>query len=113
MNLFLITVNILFLVTGQFLWKNSVNGVKKWNLEAFLNVFLSTGFILGAILYVLATVIWIMILSRMPLHIAYPFQSLCYILAAVVSFYFFNEKISIEQWIGFAIIIFGVYLISK
>ncbi|MGE8080456.1 EamA family transporter [Peribacillus loiseleuriae] len=109
----LVAINIIFLVSGQFLWKHAVSGVTNWSASVFIQVIFSPFFIGGAVLYVIATGLWLVIISKLPLHVAYPIQALCYVLAAVVSYLVFKENISTNQWIGILIIIFGVYFIAK
>jgi drug/metabolite transporter (DMT)-like permease len=109
----LLLCNILFLVTGQFLWKIAVSGINNWSASTFISLIWNPYFLGGGLLYVLATGLWVMILSKLPLHIAYPMQSLCYILAALLSYFVFKENITIQQWMGMMAIMFGVYLISR
>jgi len=109
----LLVLNILLLVSGQFLWKYAVLGITTWNLNTIVQVVLSPYFILGGILYVVATGVWLVILSKLPLSIAYPVQSLSYVLAIIGASIFFKESISINQLIGLLLILFGVYWIAK
>ena len=109
----LLALNIIFLVVGQFLWKTAVAGVQSWNSSSFVSVLFSSPFIGGAALYVVATGLWLMILSKLPLHIAYPLQSLCYVLATIISFCVFKENVTLSQWVGIVVVMFGVFLIAK
>ncbi|MFC3886484.1 EamA family transporter [Bacillus songklensis] len=109
----LVLLNICVLVTGQILWKIAVSSIQEWNMQSALSLVISPFFIGGAFLYVLATGLWLVILSKLPLSVAYPFQSISYVFGAVAAYFIFKETISIQQWIGIAVIIFGVYLIAK
>ena len=42
----------------------------------------------------------------------YPFTGLSFVLAALVSYFFLGEAVSINRWIGVAVICLGVYLVS-
>ncbi|MEK3952559.1 MULTISPECIES: EamA family transporter [Psychrobacillus] len=109
----LLLINISLLVTGQILWKLAVTGIEQWNVSTLIGVILSPLFIGGATLYVIATGIWLVILSKLPLSVAYPSQSIGYIFGAIFALFIFKETISLTQWGGMAIIIFGVYLVAK
>lgn len=113
MTYLLILLSALLLVSGQILWKWSVAGVTHWHLTTMLSVITSYTFLAGAFLYVIATVVWMIVLSRLPLSMAYPFQSISYIFGMVASFYIFKETISPIQWLGALVIISGVILISR
>lgn len=109
----LLLLNISLLVTGQVLWKMAVTGIDSWNFNTAVSVIFSPLFIGGASLYVIATGIWLVILSKLPLSIAYPSQSIGYIFGAVLALFIFKESISMTQWAGMAVIVFGVYLVAK
>lgn len=110
---FLLILNVLLLVTGQFLWKFAVSGITNWSLNILFHVILSPYFILGGILYVAATGVWLVILSKLPLSIAYPAQSLSYVLGIIGAYFLFKESISVSQVFGLLSILFGVFLMSK
>ncbi|SEJ62958.1 EamA-like transporter family protein [Bhargavaea ginsengi] len=105
--------NILLLVTGQVLWKMAVSNIDAWSLQAALRLVLSPLFIGGAALYVVATGLWLYVLSKLPLSVAYPSQSMSYILAAVLALVLFRETVQPMQWVGMLVIMFGVYLVAK
>lgn len=109
----LLLLNILLLVTGQMLWKISVTPISTWNFNSVVQVILSPYFIIGGVLYVLATGLWLIVLSKLPLSIAYPAQSLAYILGIVGAYFIFKENINGFQLCGMLLIMFGVYLIAK
>lgn len=73
------------------------------NIHIFLGI---TTLGLGAFL-------WLMVLSRMDLSLAYPMMSLGYVLVTVASKYFFKEEIPMHRYLGIAIIILGIVLISR
>lgn len=109
----LLILNILMLVTGQVLWKFAVTNIEHWSMQTAFNLVISPLFLGGAFLYVIATGLWLVILSKLPLSVAYPSQSISYILGAIVALMIFRETILPTQWLGMAVIIFGVYLVAK
>ena len=63
--------------------------------------------------YALATVLWLYILQRIPLSIAYPFSAIAMILVPFLSTYIFSEKLSLSYWFGACLIIIGITIIAK
>ncbi|WP_227394349.1 EamA family transporter [Jeotgalibacillus aurantiacus] len=110
---FLMVLNAILLVTGQILWKIAVSKHESLSAGTMVKVILSPLFIGGGLLYVIATGLWLYILSVMPLSIAYPFQSISYVLGAMAAYLLFKETITKRQITGFLVIIFGVYLIAS
>jgi multidrug transporter EmrE-like cation transporter len=67
----------------------------------------------GLTCYVISVVIWIMALSRVEVSVAYPMLSFGYIVNALAAWWLFGEAVSIERMAGIAVIIFGVFLITR
>jgi len=63
--------------------------------------------------YGLSLVIWIIGLSRVPVSQAYPLLSLGYVIAALTAWYMLGETLSLTRWAGIAVIICGVWLVSR
>jgi drug/metabolite transporter (DMT)-like permease len=111
----LILSNIVCLVLGQTCWKIGLESLHLHGnlLQKLFQVVFSPFIFLGFVLYILATVIWMYLLSRLPLSFLYPLQSIAYILALFVGVFLFKEHIPVTRWIGTGIILLGVYLIVK
>lgn len=113
MNYVFILVNIILLVGGQTLWKIGIGGRHLKNVHDVILVMLSPWVMAGLALYVIATVVWIYLLSRMPLSVLYPMQSLAYVAAVVVAIVVFKEQVSLLRWTGVVVILFGAVLVAK
>lgn len=102
--------NILLLVTGQILFKIGLgrSGGLHWGKLAT-----SPAVIGGVGLYGLATLLWFVVLSRLPLSVAYPLQALAYVLALVPAYFLFHETITLTKLFGVVAILLGVYLLAK
>lgn len=59
-------------------------------------------------LYACATLLWIWILSRVPLSQAYPWVAVGMVIVPLLSWYLFDERIAPIFWLGVALIIAGV-----
>lgn len=69
--------------------------------------------ILGVATYVGSMLIWLMVLSRSSVGIAYPMASLGYITSAVAAYYFLGEDLSVVRLTGIFVILIGVYIVTK
>jgi drug/metabolite transporter (DMT)-like permease len=77
-----------------------------------IKLLLSPYIITGLTMYGFATVLWLFILTRVPLSVAYPLQSLAYVFAVFGAYFIFNESLSIMKIAGVLLIIIGVSLIG-
>ncbi len=59
-------------------------------------------------LYGAATILWIWILSRVPLSRAYPYVALGVVLVPLASILVFGERIRPAFWLGAALIVAGI-----
>ncbi|WP_152532799.1 MULTISPECIES: EamA family transporter [unclassified Paenibacillus] len=109
---FLLFVNIIMLVSGQALFKLGLDKMGGVSLHNTWKALLSPTIVIGLVLYVVATLIWFVVLSRLPLSTAYPIQSLAYVLGIFIAAFAFHETVSITKWFGAIIVIIGVALIA-
>lgn len=69
--------------------------------------------IAGLTCYVVSVVIWMMVLSRLEVSIAYPMVSIGYVVTAIAAWHFFGENLTPMRIAGIAVIIMGVFMVSK
>jgi multidrug transporter EmrE-like cation transporter len=67
----------------------------------------------GITCYVLSLIVWIMVLSRVEVSIAYPMVSIGYVVNAVAAWYLFGESITLMRVIGIGVIILGVFIVAR
>jgi len=71
-------------------------------------------FVLGGLsLYAISVVVWLLVLSRVPVGFAYPMLSIGYIVNAIAGKYLFGETLSLTRIAGILVIITGVYLVAR
>ena len=94
----------------RFAWKGSTSELL-WDLIGLLR---NTGFLLGLLIFVIANVLWLLVLGSQKLALAYPIQ-LGSVLAinALISVLVFKEAVSPTAWVGIILIGIGVFLITK
>jgi EamA-like transporter family. len=112
-NAIYLLLNIIMLVAGQVLFKIGLSKSGGIDLLSPWKVFAEPYILAGLFLYGLATVVWFIILSRMPLSVSYPIQSLAYVAGMIAAVLIFHEKVTLTQWLGAGLIIGGVILIAK
>ncbi len=114
----LLFFNVLLTVMGQILFKHGMNTVGRVNsirdvfgklTQAFLNPYVLS----GIAIYGFTTLVWLIILSRVKLSIAYPLLSSGYVLSILFSWLLFKESIPKIRIIGAVIICIGVYLVAQ
>jgi drug/metabolite transporter (DMT)-like permease len=69
-------------------------------------------FLLAAGLYALGFLIWLIVLSKLDLSLAYPILALSYFLVPLLSWLLFGEQISLGRWLGIVIICVGVVVVG-
>ena len=111
---------VFLMCMGQILFKktalilsqsyNSINISKLF--ESLLILIKIPYFFLALIVYASATLFWLFILQKIPLSIAYPFTALAMVIIPVLSIFLFQEKLSLNYWIGASLIVIGIIIIS-
>ena len=111
MNSTLLALVVVFLSAGQFLFKRaglSIRGLSLadggWTLATL------PSFYLALALYGIATVVWIYVLSRVPLIEAYPWIAGATAAVPLIGWWFYGEQTTPSFWVGMAMIIAGLLL---
>lgn len=118
MKLFLLMFSSVFLCSlAQLLVKKGMSVVGEcslslsqlWNLvlAVFTNIYL----FLGMFCYGVSVLIWMIVLSRVPVSVAYPFSSIGFIVTMILGYFLFNELITFNKVMGIGFICLGVYLV--
>jgi multidrug transporter EmrE-like cation transporter len=118
MQLILIVISVLIVDFGQLLLKKGLLVVGDLNFTgnlfgSFVTVFTNWIVLLGLVLLVSSSLVWLVVLSKSQLSYAYPILSLGYVFVSVMSWWFFDESLSLMRMFGLGIIVLGVYLMSK
>lgn len=114
----LLLFNVILSVLGQVLLKQGMNQVGEISgsfqqmapklIQALMNPF-----VIGGIgVYGSTTLIWLVVLSRIKLSVAYPMISLGYIFSILFSWLLFKEDVPKIRVLGAFVICIGVYLVS-
>lgn len=68
---------------------------------------------LGLVLYAGSAVIWIHVLTRLPLSVAYPMVGLGFVLVLALSTLVLGETLRLVQLAGCALILAGIVLVTR
>jgi len=67
----------------------------------------------GLLCYAASMIPWLLVLSRLPVSVAYPMVALGYILTALLGWLLLHEKLTSVRWLGIGLICLGVIFISR
>jgi multidrug transporter EmrE-like cation transporter len=115
----LILISIGLAVIGQLFMKQGMKGFEMTGLTIstfipiFIRMVLRPFVFFGFTLYLASSFFWLIAISKVPLNYAYPFLSINYVLILLLSWIIFKENVGLVQWLGVAVIMAGVYLISR
>lgn len=71
-------------------------------------------YILGGLaIYVASFGLWVAVLARLDVSVAYPMLSLGYVLAAVVAYFWLGEPVTWHKVFGIALVVAGVVVLSR
>jgi len=66
--------------------------------------------IAGIVMYAVSAVFWLIVLSRVPLSVAYPIVAVGYVVVVLYSKFVFKENVKPIAWVGLALIVAGVVI---
>ena len=112
----LVLLCVILGVVGQLSMKKGTNTIGDISLRDIFStkvfsILLQKYILIGMILYVLASLIWLAALSREELSFLYPLIAIGYILTAILGKIFFDESLTFWRFFGILLICGGVYLI--
>ena len=117
MSFLLIVLTCVILgVFGQLAMKKGLNMIDVisirdlFSIRVFSIVFQRYVFI-GIVLYLLASLFWLVALSQEELSFVYPLIAIGYVFTAILSKFLFNESLTMFRFFGILLICGGVYLI--
>ena len=105
-QIILLLLTVVLLSVGQVLFKLAAMEMKNIDISSVLQPKL----IVALFVYGIATVLWIATLRETPLHIAYPFVGLAFLIVPVLSWFWMNEQITLNTILGGVIILIGVWI---
>ena len=108
--------------SGQMLFKKTAISIAAYSknigeaagiVDSVIRALQIPWFYCALLVYGLATVLWLYILQRIPLSIAYPFSALAMLIVPIFSFLIFKERLSYSYFMGSILIVSGIAIISR
>lgn len=119
-SMLLILISISFVIVGQTCLKLGMTNIGELSfggldgILSFLGKVATSPLVMfGLFLYVVASMIWLVVLSRVDLSFALPMMALSYVGVLIISHFCLNENVTPLRWLGVAVICCGVFLLSR
>ncbi|CAL7963761.1 undecaprenyl phosphate-alpha-L-ara4N flippase subunit ArnE [Gammaproteobacteria bacterium] len=115
----LILLAVVFNTVAQLALKTGIDRVGAfvfhWSnfIPIVLKLMVSPWIIVGLFIYVGSVGVWLMVLSRTPVSIAFPMSSLAYVTSAIAAYYLLGENLSMLRIVGIIVILVGVYMVAR
>jgi drug/metabolite transporter (DMT)-like permease len=88
-------------------------GQMAFSIQWLLAVAVNPGVLLAIVCYIGAFFVWMLILRRSSLSLAFPLSSLVFVVVLLGSWLGLGEQISLLHWVGVAVIIGGIALLAE
>jgi len=104
----------LVLTAGQIFFKLAASAfIGKPLAVGVLELARAPSFYAGSSLYGAATLLWVWILSRVPLSQAYPWVAIATAAVPLLATQLFDERVKPSYWLGVAFVVLGVLLTQR
>lgn len=119
--LLLIIITVVISALAQVLLKVGANsltnkvftGLNFESASIFFSVLFTKTIFLGMLLYIFSATLWIWVLTKVDLSLAYPFVSLSFLITFAFGIMLFNEPITTMKVIGTILIMLGCFFITQ
>lgn len=114
----LIVVSVLLNASAQLFIKRGMTSIGSVSFDfgslfsLIIKAITNTPIMLGMASYAVSILLWMVVLSRVNVSVAYPLLSIGYIFTAVMAYFLFNEPFTVQKITGIFVICFGVFLLT-
>jgi multidrug transporter EmrE-like cation transporter len=115
----LLLVSVGFAIAGQLTLKAAMNNVGRIGGaevrdigDTVLRAAREPRLWAGLALFGISSVFWLVVLSRVPLSVAYPFVGVSYIVIVLLSRLILNEHVPLLRWVGVIVVAAGIAIIG-
>lgn len=106
------SVGPVLLKAGALTVQPSIERLTSGHVLALFSILFNPKIFFGLFMYFIGAILWILLLSRYKLSVVYPLVSLNYLFTALLAMWVFHETITLDRWVGIAIVTAGVAVIS-
>ncbi|WP_066566343.1 SMR family transporter [Snodgrassella sp. CFCC 13594] len=78
-----------------------------------IHLLVNMWFLLGMACYAVSIGLWMGVLGKVEVSLAYPLLSIGYVITAVIGYFFMHEDVNMIRIIGLATICVGIFIISR
>ncbi len=118
-SLALLLVSIVFAILGQFTLKSAMTEIGRIGREqvsapaqTVLRAAKEPRLWFGLTLFGVSAVFWLVVLSRVPLSVAYPLVGLSYVVIVLLARLVLHEHVPTLRWVGVMVIAIGIAIIG-
>ncbi len=118
-NFILILIVTFLLAVAQILVKIGVDNLGGLNIgiktffSDIIPIILSYHLWLGGVTIVVSSLLWMKVLSKVELSVAYPLISISYVFGLLAAKYILGESIPSIRWVGVGVIGIGIVLLTR
>ncbi len=118
-NFMLVLVGVLLNAAAQLCIKQGMNVIGNISLDtgAVLSMIpraaINPYILAGMACYVISVLVWMVVLSKVEVSLAYPFLSIGYIVTAFVGYFFMGETLGLYKILGILTICAGIGIMFK
>jgi drug/metabolite transporter (DMT)-like permease len=118
-SLALLVVSVGFAVAGQLTLKSAMNRVGRIGADELTAPGATLGAAarepllwLGLVLFGISATFWLVVLSRVPLSVAYPFVGLSYVAIVAFARIVLGEQVPLLRWAGVLVVAVGIAIVG-
>jgi multidrug transporter EmrE-like cation transporter len=115
----LVVVSVGFAIAGQLTLKSAMNHIGRIGAQevravgdTVVRVAREPRLWAGLVLFGISSIFWIVVLSRVPLSVAYPFVGISYIAIVLLSRLVLHENVPGLRWLGVCVVAAGIVIIG-
>lgn len=115
----MIALTDLFDTVSQLILKSSINSID-WNINSvkkalslILQLIKVPRVWLGFFLSLTSLCVWLFVLLKTDLNLAFSLDSMRYVMISLASLLFLKERVGLVRWMGIACVVFGIVLVAS
>lgn len=119
MSLAMLVVSVCFAIAGQLMLKSAMNAIGRIGSAEVSAPGQTIGravqeprLWIGLTLFGISALFWLVVLSRVPLSVAYPLVGISYILIVAFARLFLGEHVPPLRWVGVSIVAVGIAIVG-
>lgn len=110
----LLLLSMTLAITGQFFFKSGLSGSSlSPNAQSIIKTIFTPQVFMGFAMYGISSIVWLFVLQKLPLSVAYPALALTYVIVVFASAFILHEPLTVNKVVGSFIIVMGVILMFR